>query len=110
MVAILHANGDTRSPLIVLSLSGLLNVILNSFFVFVLNMSVDGVAIATAIANACSAVALFTRLSKENGPCRLSFKKLKFNKTQAKQIRTITIDNQGEGNLAFFVWYYVLSG
>lgn len=82
MVATLHANGDTRSPLIILSLAGLFNVLLNSFFVFVLDMSVDGVAIATALANVCSAIALFIRLSKENGPCKLSFKTLKMDKRE----------------------------
>lgn len=45
-----------------LALSGVLNVILNLFFVVVLNKTVDGVAIATVLANVVSSVVLLRRL------------------------------------------------
>ena len=78
--AILQAQGNTRTPLIVLALTGILNVLLNLFFVLVLGLSVEGVAIATAIANLTSACILWTYLSKSQSDCCLSFKKLKINK------------------------------
>ncbi len=75
-IAILRAKGDTRTPLYILTATGLLNVGLNFFFVLALDMSVDGVAYATSISNAVSAVLLVICLSKEKGACRFSFRKL----------------------------------
>ena len=43
--AVFRSVGDTKTPLIVLALSGCLNVLLNLFFVIVLKMTVNGVAI-----------------------------------------------------------------
>lgn len=50
--AALRARGDTRRPLIYLTVSGVLNVILNLFFVIVLKMNVAGVALATIMSQA----------------------------------------------------------
>jgi Na+-driven multidrug efflux pump len=47
--AILRAVGDSRHPMYYLVISGTLNVFLNLFFVIVMHMSVDGVALATII-------------------------------------------------------------
>ena len=52
--AIFRSVGETRVPLVALAMSGVLNVLLNLFFVAVLHMTVNGVAIATVIANAFS--------------------------------------------------------
>ena len=56
--AIFRSVGDTKVPLIALTISGVLNVILNLFFVIVLKMNVNGVAIATVLSNAVSSVLL----------------------------------------------------
>ena len=79
--AILQAQGNTKTSLCVLSATGILNVVLNLFFVLVLGLSVEGVAIATAIANLTSGVILWNYLAGSQGDCRLSFKKLRINKT-----------------------------
>ena len=79
-ISILRAKGDTRTPLVVLTCTGLLNVGLNLFFVLVLHRSVEGVAIATAAANAVSATVLLLHLSRDPGPCRFSLKKLRLHK------------------------------
>ena len=60
--AIFRSVGNTRTPLIALFASGILNVALNLFFVAVLRMTVNGVAIATVLSNAVSSVLLFRRL------------------------------------------------
>ena len=60
--AIFRSVGKTRTPLIALFASGILNVALNLFFVAVLRMTVNGVAIATVLSNAVSSVRLFRRL------------------------------------------------
>jgi len=79
-IAIFRAKGDTKTPLYVLSASGILNVLLNLFFVLVLGMSVDGVALATVIANVVSAVVLLWKLHKDDDWCRFYFQKLRLHK------------------------------
>lgn len=78
--AVLHAKGDTKTSLWVLSGTGVLNVLLNLLFVVGIGMSVEGVAIATAVANLASAVLLWTALAKSEGGTRLSFRLLRMSK------------------------------
>ena len=49
--AIFRSIGETKVPLLALTVAGVLNVILNLFFVIVLHMTVNGVAIATVLSN-----------------------------------------------------------
>lgn len=79
--AVLRAAGDTKSPLIFLTISGVLNVILNIIFVALFNMDVAGVALATIISEGVSAVLVLIALSKRNDACRLVFKKMQIKKT-----------------------------
>ncbi len=53
--AILRATGDTKRPLYCLSIAGVINVILNLFFVIRLGLDVAGVALATIISQTISA-------------------------------------------------------
>lgn len=62
--AIFRSVGETKIPLIALAASGVLNVVLNIFFVVVLKMTVNGVTIATVISNAVSSLLLYLRLRK----------------------------------------------
>lgn len=80
--SILRAAGDTRSPLIFLSLAGIINVGLNVFFVVCLDMTVDGVALATVISQAISAVLVVIALMRRQDACRLSLRKMRFYKQQ----------------------------
>lgn len=74
--AIFRSVGDTRGPLMALASSGVLNVLLNLFFVAVLHMTVDGVAIATVIANAVSAALLYRRLRRTDRAIHLDLRAL----------------------------------
>lgn len=78
--SILRAVGDTRSPLIFLSLAGVINVALNVFFVTVLHMNVAGVALATIISQAISAGLVLRALMRRDDACKLEWKKLRFYK------------------------------
>ena len=80
--SILRAAGDTRSPLIFLSLAGIINVGLNIFFVVCLHMTVDGVALATVISQAISAVLVVIALMRRQDACHLSLRKMRFYKQQ----------------------------
>ena len=90
-ISIHRAKGDTRTPLVVLSCTGVLNVALNLFFVLVCDMSVEGVAIATGIAAAASAAALYGNLMRERGACHFSFRLLRLDVSEMKSILRIGI-------------------
>lgn len=74
--AALRAQGDTRRPLLYLSFSGVLNVLLNLFFVIVLRMDVAGVALATIMSQGISAALVLRCLARMEGPLRFSFRNL----------------------------------
>lgn len=69
--AILRAVGDTRRPLYILTMAGIINVILNLVLVIAFHMGVAGVAIATVISQCISAVLVVLCLIHEEGCCRL---------------------------------------
>ena len=75
--AIFRSVGDTKTPLIALAVSGVLNIILNIFFVTVLDMTVDGVAVATVIANLVSSVILGRKLLKSELSIHVNLKDLR---------------------------------
>ena len=75
--AIFRSRGNTKLPLVALLISGVINVILNLFFVLVLKMTVDGVALATVISNLISSAMLFIFLLKTDDKIKVSFSKLK---------------------------------
>lgn len=89
--SILRAVGDTRRPLIYLSISGAVNVLLNLFFVTQLSMSVEGVALATIISQALSAVLVLRCLLNTDGKYKLELKKLRLNTKMIGQIFQIGI-------------------
>ncbi|MEG2084973.1 MAG: MATE family efflux transporter [Clostridia bacterium] len=78
--SVLRACGDTKNPLIFLTISGIINVVLNLIFVIVFKMSVAGVAVSTIISQAISAVLIVICLMRRNGYGKLEFKKLRINK------------------------------
>ncbi len=86
--SILRAAGDTKSPLIFLAIAGVVNVGLNLVFIHVFHMNVAGVALATAISQAVSAVLVVITLMRRTDACKLELKKLRFYKPQLlKMIR-----------------------
>ena len=99
LISIFRAKGDTQTPLFVLTATGLLNVGLNLFFVLVVRLSVEGVAIATMVANAASAVILLVRLGMDSGFCRFSFRRLRFDKTAFRDMVFIGLPAGAQGAL-----------
>jgi len=84
--AILRAAGDTKGPLAYLTIAGIVNVILNIFFVTQLDMNVAGVALATTISQGISAVLVTWALMKREDACRFSPKKMRFHPAQLSKI------------------------
>ena len=84
--AIFRAKGDAKTPLLVLSVAGIANVLLNMFFVLVLGMSVEGVAIATMSANVLSFAVLLWKLAKAKDFTTFSVKYFAMDKASFKEI------------------------
>jgi len=87
--SILRAAGDTKSPLLFLSISGVLNVGLNVLFVTLFHMDVDGVALATVISQALSAILVIIALMRRTDACKLELKKMRFYGKQLRKILSI---------------------
>lgn len=89
--AVLSAAGDTKRPLVYLSFSGIVNIVLNLVFVIVFHMDVAGVALASIIAQYISAFLILLALfrSKETVSLRLEY--LRFTPDKAKRILKIGI-------------------
>lgn len=75
--AILRAVGDTKRPLYYLLFAGVVNVVLNLYFVIEWNMGVAGVAIATSVSNFISALLVLRTLMKEKGILRVELRKVR---------------------------------
>ena len=78
--AIFRSNGNTRTPLICLFVGGVFNVCANLFFVLVLGMDVDGVAIATVLANVISSMMLLHALRNEDSVIHVNVAKIRINR------------------------------
>lgn len=87
--SILRGVGDTKRPLIFLSISGILNIVLNLILVVIFKLSVAGVAIATVISQIVSCGLIINALIKSNECYHLDLKKLKINSSALKRIITI---------------------
>lgn len=75
--SILRSVGDTKRPLYCLIASGILNAVLNIVLVVGFGMSVDGVAIATVVANILNAVLVVRMLLRETGALKLEPRRMK---------------------------------
>lgn len=97
--SILRAAGDTKSPLIFLGLSGVINVILNLVFVLAFGMNVEGVALATVISQAISAILVVITLMRRTDACRLELKKMRFYGPQLQKMIRIGLPAGVQGSL-----------
>lgn len=84
--AILRSVGDTKRPLYCLLISGVINVVLNVFFVVLCHLSVAGVAIATVIADTVSAGLVTWFLIRSNDIIKLNLRELTLKKEYIKKV------------------------
>ena len=97
--AILRAAGDTKGPLIYLSIAGVLNIILNYIFVKFFDLNVAGVAIATSVSQTLSALLVVIALMKRKDDCRLYLSKMRFYKKPLAKIVRIGLPAGIQGSL-----------
>ena len=98
--AALRSVGDSKTPLFILSASGITNVLLNIFFVIVCHMSIAGVALATIISQYISAVVvIFILFRRKNKPYTLDKTKLKIDAPLLKDILRLGLPAGFQGTL-----------
>ena len=108
--AIFRSKGDTRKPLMYLFASGIINVVLNMFFVIVFKMGVAGVGTATVISNAVSSILMLRSLTKEEGAIKICLKNLKINKKIFREIVRVGMPAGLQGMVFSISNVSVLSG
>ncbi len=100
--AIFRSCGNTQTPLAALVVSGILNVLLNLFFVVGLRMDVDGVAAATVLSNLISSTILFAALMKTELAIRINPRKMRIHGAVLGQILKIGIPAGIQGMIFSF--------
>ena len=97
--SILRAAGDTKSPLIYLTLAGAINVVLNAVFVLFFHMNVAGVALATTISQGVSAVLVVIALMRRSDACCLRLGKMWFYRAELLKMVRIGLPAGIQGSL-----------
>ena len=100
--AVYSAEGDTKKPLLFLSLAGGLNVVLNLFFVIVCNLSAVGVAIASVISQYLSAILVIRSLLIKKGDCSLSLSEIRITRKNASEILSLGLPS-GFQHAVFYI-------
>lgn len=89
--AIFSASGNTKKPIVYLLIAGIINVLLNLFFVIVCHLDVAGVAIASAASQYVSAILIVISLTRLKTSCKLCIKDNKFNFEYCKMVLKLGI-------------------
>lgn len=107
--AIFRSVGETQMPLYALLLASIFNIVLDLLFVCVFKLDVVGVAIATVLANAVSALVLLRRLLRREDWIRLDLKKLRIDRATFAEIIRIGLP-AGIQNAVFSLANVVIQG
>ena len=83
---VFSAVGNTRKPLVYLTIAGVLNVLLDMFFVIVCKMSVAGAALATILTQYLSAFLILRALARTDGCYGLRREKLQLDPAMTRSI------------------------
>ena len=97
--SILRAVGDTKRPLIYLTIAGVVNVVLNLILVIIFHLDVAGVAIATVVSQAVSALLVVLCLMRSEGVVHLDLKELRIHKRQLIDIARVGLPAGLQGSL-----------
>ena len=95
--AALRAKGDTRLPLVFLTISGVVNVVLNLLIVIVLQLDVVGVALATVISETLSAVLILTNFIRAKDGLAFSWNKIRIDRRSLILLAKIGIPAGAQG-------------
>lgn len=97
--ALLRAQGDTQRPLYYLFTAGVINVVLNLFFVIVCRLDVAGVALATVISQCVSALLVVRCMTRDSGGVHLDLRQLRIWPVRLRQILQVGLPAGFQGIL-----------
>lgn len=89
--SIFRASGDSRRPMVYLTIGGIVKICLSFVFVGVFKFGVKGVAFATIISWSVSAILIVVTLIKNNGAVKIKFNRLRFYSQELKEILVIGV-------------------
>ncbi len=87
--AIFRSKGDTRTPLYILAVAGVVNIVVSMATVILFRMSVAGVACATLVSNVFSSVVIVVLLRREEGEFRVRLLKVRLYRKELANILAI---------------------
>ena len=108
--AVLSAAGDTRRPLYYLTFAGILNVILNLFFVIVCNLDVAGVAIASISSQYISALLILRLLLKTDSSFGITLSALHMTRDKVRRILSISVPSAFQNTIFAIANLFVQTG
>lgn len=97
--AIIRATGDTKHPLIFLTISGLVNVALNCIMVVFFGMGVEGVAIATVTSQYLSAVLVFLHMCRIDSSIKIKIREIRIHREYFVRMMKIGVPSGIQGTL-----------
>lgn len=108
--AVYSAIGNTRKPLVFLSVSGVLNVLLNLFFVIVCRMDVAGVAMASIISQYTSALLILISLFRSREGYCLRFRELRLHRKNCREILALGIPSGLQNGIFYVANLFIQAG
>lgn len=108
--AVFSASGNTKKPLFYLLIAGVINVVLNLFFVIVCKLDVAGVAIASAVSQYVSAIMIIVALLRADDSFGLKPKKLGINRNKAVSVLSLGIPSGLQNSIFAIANLFIQSG
>lgn len=84
--SLLRAVGDSMTPLVFFAISALLNIGLDLFFILVLDMGIEGAAVATVVSQAVGALLIVWHTYRKRSELRLRREDMRFDRAGFKEI------------------------
>lgn len=88
---IIRAGGNSKVPMTAQFVGGIINIAVNYFFIYVLNLGIKGAAIATFFSQTAAALIVVIYLSKQKGEFHFEFNKLKIDREIFKEITVVGV-------------------
>lgn len=108
--AVYSAIGNTKKPLTYLMLSGVLNVVLNLFFVIVCKLDVAGVAIASIVSQYLSATLIVAALLRSQEVYSLRLKELRLHRSNCREILSLGIPSGLQNGIFYVANLFIQAG
>lgn len=108
--AVYSAMGDTKKPLTFLLISGILNVVLNIFFVVACHLDVAGVALASMLSQYLSAILILLTLFRSKEVYGMRFGELKIHRKNRREILGLGIPSGLQNGIFYLANLFIQLG